>query len=446
MTKAGCRSIIVALVLLVTAGSVSLSAQAASDGPAPGQGALSTYTNDEYHFTFQYPSRLKPDLAFTTQRSWTFLDPGNLNGKSLGFGIFRADNTAEGGGDTRPWFAISQEVRVGISPDVSHCYSPGDATLPTVGAATINGVDFKVLRADPGSFSAMHTHQDATSYRVVHAGACFAVESVTSDGHEAATGTSGETPRIAAAAQAAAAEADAIIHTFRFTDLSGPGAASVGSSPGSISVPPGTGRVGFAAGATQGVVTGRIDAHATVGWLLGASADQPLMLNVESANHDLTLSVADMKSQAPLFNTQPTPSPWRAMLPDGGDYLIEIHGGATGEQYRLSISTPARITFEPGAVSAALEGRTPGGLPLDFVLRVQGGQTISLALHATGGAAALGAYALGGDGTSYVSAGDRQTSARFTVWHDEDCILEVVPTDDAEIHFTLDVTIPPERG
>ena len=425
----------VALALLVTAVS--------------GADVLSTYTNAEYHFTFQYPSRLEPDLAFTTGRSWTFLDPGNLNGKSLGFSIYSADNSAEGGGSTIPPFGITQEVRVGVSPDVAHCYAPNNLTLPTVGAATINGVRFKVLRADVGAFSAMHTRQDATSYRIVHDGACFAVESIVAESYVDGGGNIGETPRMAAAAQAAAIEADGVIHSFRFTDLPDAGASSVGSSPGGISVPPGTKRVAFAAGATQEVVTGKIDGGATVGWLLGASADQPLLLNVESPGHDLTLSVAGMKSGTHLFNTQPTPSPWQSMLPDTGDYLIEIHGGTAREDYRLSITAPARVTFRAGQVSAALIGKTPGGLPVDFVLRVQSGQTLTLALSAGGGAgaaAALRAYALGGDGTNYVSAGDQQTAARFTVWHDEDCIIEVVPTDSAERQFTLDVTIPPERG
>ncbi len=421
----------IVLTLLAAAGSAPLGAQAAD------KAGLTTYTNAEYHFSFQYPSRLKPDLSFTTATSWTFLDPGNLNGKSLGFDIYAADNSSEGGGNTKPWFAISQSVRVGISPDVAHCYVPNASMLPTVEAVTINGVDFKVLRADPAAFSAMHTRQDATSYRTIHDAACFAVESVVEEGHDAGSGTSGETPEVAAAVETAAAEADAIIHTFRFTDL--PAAAA---SP----VPT---RVAFAVGATRGVVTGRIDAGATAGWLVGAAAGQPLLLSVDAPNHDLALSVASVKSHAVLFNTQSTPSPWQALLPDTGDYLVQVHGGAATEDYRLSITTPARIAVGPDAVSAgfsaARSGHTPGGLPVDFVLRLLEGQTVSLALRA-GGGAVLRAYSLGRDGTAYLDPSDHRASASFMAGHDEDCIIEVVPTAGADLPFTLDVAIPPGLG
>ena len=428
-----------ALILILLPG--FLYAQAASS-PSAGAKALSTFTNAEYHFTFQYPSRLAPNFSFTTQQSWTFLDPGNKNGKSLSFDIFSSDNTADGGGTTKPWFAISQEVRVGISPDVADCYTPNDSTLPTVEAETINGLAFKVLRADVSAFSAMHTRQDATSYRIIHDAACFAVESVVEEGHEAASGNSGETQSVSDAVEAAATEADAIIHSFRFTDLS---AAAPGAGMGPVSVPPGTPRVTFAAGATQGVVTGHIDAGATVGWLIGAAADQPLLLEAQSPDHDLTLSVTDMTSHALLFNTQPTASPWQAMLPHTGDYLIEIHGGTTSQEYRLTVTTPARIPSNADRLSVQRAGRTPGGLPVDFVLRIENGQSVVLALHTSGGAASLRAFALGADATSYVTAA-QQTSARFMAAHDEDCIIEVVPADGAEVPFTLDVTIPYGRG
>lgn len=430
-----CTSAAAVLVVLGSLGLASLDAQATSDGSTSVAAALSTYTNAEYHFTFQYPAQLKPDFSFSTQQSWTFLDPGNLNGKSMRFEIFSADNSDEGGGKSVAFLGISQDVQVGISPDVAHCYDPSDASLPTVDRVTINGVEFKALHADVGAFSAMHTREDATSYRIVHAGACFAVESVTLESHEAGSGETEEASRIAAGARAAAAEADAIIHTFRFTDLPAAGATSANPR-----------RVTFAAGATQGAMTGAIDPGATIGYMIGASANQPLLLSVESANHDLTFSVENMKSQRPLFNTQPTPIPWQAVLPDTGDYLVQLHGGATRQAYRLVVTTPARITFLPGTVSAQRFGRTPGGLPVDFVVRVQGGQTVTLTLDARGGTAVLRAYALGGDGTSFVNAGDRQTTARFTVWHDGDVIVQVIPTDGAEVPFTLDVAIPPERG
>lgn len=431
-----------AVALLVAMGGGALGAQASSNGSVPSPMALTTYTNDEHHFSLKYPSHLAPTFGFTTQQSWSFLDVGDANGRTMTIDLYDADNSSEGGGRSKAYFAITRRVQIGISPEVAGCTATSGNTLPTAEEATINGVRFTVLRADPTAFASMHVGVDGTSYRAVHAGACFAIENVTLISRDMG---SEEPPRIAAGAESADREADAMIHSFRFTDLPTGGASPVAPSTGAISIPAGTTRVAFAEGATEGVVSGVIDAGATIGYLVGSSSDQPLLLDVESTNRDLTLSVTSAESHTPLPNMRPASNLWQALSPYTGDYFVEIHGGSASEHYRLAITIPARITFARGEVSARRTGRTPGGLPVDYVLRVQGGQALSLALHTSGGVGVLRVFALQ-DGAAEVRASDRRTSARVTLQQPADCVVEVVPADETEIQFTLDVTVPPGRG
>src|SRR5512140_2641071 len=54
---------------------------------------------------------------------------------------------------------------------------------------------------------------------------------------------------------------------------------------------PGATRIEFLTGATTGIVTGRLAAGATQNYVLQALQGQPMLVNVDSLNHDITLSI-----------------------------------------------------------------------------------------------------------------------------------------------------------
>ncbi len=132
--------------------------------------------------------------------------------------------------------------------------------------------------------------------------------------------------------------------------------------PTSVPAPtsiPGAVRIDFATGATAGVVTGELQPGEVQNFLVGASAGQPLMVSTGSYNNDVTFSVTGAKNGQILLDASQKLASWQTMLTETQDYLIRVYAGASAENFTLNVITPARITFDPGAVSATEIGDHP---------------------------------------------------------------------------------------
>ena len=128
------------------------------------------------------------------------------------------------------------------------------------------------------------------------------------------------------------------------------------------------------------------------------------------------------------------------MLAKTEDYLVQVYAGATTENFTLSIITPARIVFDPGAVTAQRSGSTPGGLNVAYVLRANAGQKMDLQLTAPDGNAVLSVYGYQ-DGQPYLRYVVEQTSFTMTLPATEDYIIQVVPRAGAVAPYTLKIKI-----
>ena len=126
-------------------------------------------------------------------------------------------------------------------------------------------------------------------------------------------------------------------------------------------------RIDFAAGATAGVVSGELQPGEVQNFLVGASAGQPLLVSTGSYNNDVTFSVTGVKDGKTLLDASQKLTSWETMLTETQDYLIRVYAGASAENFTLNVTTPARIDFAPGAVSATETGTTPGGLVVSYI-------------------------------------------------------------------------------
>ncbi|HEX2557570.1 MAG TPA: hypothetical protein VHK86_04550, partial [Nitrososphaera sp.] len=199
-------------------------------------------------------------------------------------------------------------------------------------------------------------------------------------------------------------------------------------------------RIKFATGATSGIQEGQIQAGQSQSFLVGAAAGQPLMVSVNSLNNDVTFSVTGVKDGKVLASKAEKLSSWQTMLTATQDYRIDIYGGASTENFTLNVITPARINFDPGAVSAKLSGTTPGGFNVSYVLRASAGQKMNLDLVAPGGNAVLSMYGYQ-DGQPYLRYVVEQTSFEFTLPATQDYIIQVVPRGGEVASYTLTVEI-----
>ena len=212
--------------------------------------------------------------------------------------------------------------------------------------------------------------------------------------------------------------------------------------PTNTSVPVDSGaiRIKFATGATSGIQEGKLQAEQSQSFLVGAAAGQPLMVSVNSLNNDVTFSVTGVKDGKVLVSRADQISTWQTMLTVTQDYRIELYAGASTEKFTLSITTPARINFDPGAVSAKLSGSTPGGWDVSYVLRASAGQKMKLDLTAPGGNAVLSMYGYQ-DGQPYLRYVVEQTSFEFTLPATQDYIIQIVPRAGEVASYILTVEI-----
>ena len=211
------------------------------------------------------------------------------------------------------------------------------------------------------------------------------------------------------------------------------------SAPAATAMPGGV-RINFPTGATAGTTQGQLQPGQVQNFLVGAAAGQPFMVSVNSLNNDVYFSVSGRQDGIVLLPASNKYSSWQTMLSKTEDYLVQVYAGATTENFTLNIITPARIVFDPGAVTAQRSGSTPGGLNVAYVLRANAGQKMDLQLTAPDGNAVLSVYGYQ-DGQPYLRYVVEQTSFTMTLPATQDYIIQVVPRAGAVAPYTLKIKI-----
>ena len=198
-------------------------------------------------------------------------------------------------------------------------------------------------------------------------------------------------------------------------------------------------RIAFLTGATTGVVTAPIQAGGTQVYVLQASQGQIMMVNVDSPNHDVTVSIKTQGGTS-MLSAAAAQSTWQQALPQTEDYYLTIRGGATTENFTLTVTIPSRIKFTAGADSAKVRGQTAGGYNVLYAAFATKGQKMSVNLDILSGDAALTIYGYT-DGTPYVRYVSEQTSFKFVLPSTQDYIIEVVPKAGSTVTYVMTLEI-----
>jgi hypothetical protein len=212
------------------------------------------------------------------------------------------------------------------------------------------------------------------------------------------------------------------------------------SLPTLTPLPAGIVRISFAAGATSGVAQGQLQATQIKTFILRAMQSQPMMVAVNSQNSDVTLAIQGYQDGRVLLPASNRYSTWQTILPVTEDYLIQVIGGASTENFYLSVNIPSRIIFASGATSATVSGPTPGGFAVIYVLRASGGQTMSVVLQVPQDSGALSIYGYS-DGQPMVRSVMNQTAFTTKLPSTQDYIIEVVPFYGHVINYSMTVMV-----
>ena len=171
-------------------------------------------------------------------------------------------------------------------------------------------------------------------------------------------------------------------------------------------------------------------------YALTAMAGQPIILNVDSPNQDVSLAFFDQGGNEMLSPSQRLRA-WQTLVPESQDYYILVFGGESQELYTLTIEIPARLS--PGAGNISKDGWTSGGRSNAYVLEVSQGQTLDVVLYAArDGVLNIRGY---DDGQVYLPIEDNATLFSMQSPFTQDYIISVTPTKGHDIGYSLLVSV-----
>ncbi len=138
--------------------------------------------------------------------------------------------------------------------------------------------------------------------------------------------------------------------------------------------------IAFTPGTTAAVVTGTVQPGQVISYTLSAAQWQPMILNLEFPSFDVFLGVYEP-------NSNPVVPPgnhwvhWQGLLPNTEVYTIQVNGGATTENYTLTIKIAQRIQFSLGQSSITLNGTNVNGYVFSYAFKANAGQEMTVTLN-----------------------------------------------------------------
>ncbi len=198
-------------------------------------------------------------------------------------------------------------------------------------------------------------------------------------------------------------------------------------------------RIVFLNGATVGAVSAPIQPGQTQNYVLQAFQNQPMYVYVGSPNSDVTLAIT-RQDGVTILSAAARQISWQGSLLQSGDYYLTVYGGASSENFTLTVTIPSRIQFAQGTDSATLSGKTVAGYNVSYAISAAKGQDMSVDLSNLSGIASLSVYGFT-DGQQYLRSETGQTSYHFSLPSTQDYIIVVVPAASNVVSYTLTVTI-----
>jgi hypothetical protein len=211
------------------------------------------------------------------------------------------------------------------------------------------------------------------------------------------------------------------------------------TNPPAATNTPETGRIVLLTGATQGVVTGHVNANQTLTFTARAAQNQILiaMLSTPSGNAVMEIVGADGNE---LLDGSKGWTSFRTLLPKTQDYSFRVIGGNSGQDFTLSVNFAVPVQFASGADSATYEGQTAGGYAVTYTVYAQKNQDLHVKVNTDPDDAALTIWGFN-DGNPYARAQNGVTDFSLDLPRTQYYIIEVVPQGGRVINYELEIEV-----
>lgn len=198
-------------------------------------------------------------------------------------------------------------------------------------------------------------------------------------------------------------------------------------------------RILFQGEATAAVEQGTVQPGQVIHYVLGAQANQAMILLLGSTNQDVTLAVYEADGNT-LVDPAKKWNQFQWHLPTTEDYRIEVIGGATVENYSLTVKIASRINFVSGGTSATVSGSTVAGYVISYAIYCNSGQTMTLTLTAPANSASLDVFGLA-YGQLLLQETAKATSWTGSLPATQDYIIEIVPNAGQVLSYSLTISV-----
>ncbi len=198
-------------------------------------------------------------------------------------------------------------------------------------------------------------------------------------------------------------------------------------------------RIEFIKGTTQTVLTGKIQAGQTLSYAIWVAAEQPMIIQVDSANQDAKLSIRGANGIV-LLPASSNQSYWQGLAPTSQDYFIDLQGGSAAVGFSLNLTIMARIRFAAGETRTVLKGLTEGGYAVSYVFHANQGQKMDVTLNVPPDSAALSIWGFD-DGQPYARAQSGITDFSLNLPTTQDYVVSIVPFGGTAVEYNMTVRI-----
>jgi len=213
--------------------------------------------------------------------------------------------------------------------------------------------------------------------------------------------------------------------------------------PGSAATPTATPRpatrITFLSGATVGVVSAPIGAGQTQSYVLDVFQAQPMLVRLQSASSDVTVSI-QYEDGTTLLAPSAHQNLWRGNLPKTGDYYLTVHGGTSAENFTLVVTVPLPVHFAQGTDSLTIHGKTVAGYDVGYAVYARKGQSMSVNIERISSKGSLAVYGFQ-DGLQYLRSDAGQKGLDLVLPVTQDYIVSIVPLDGSVLDFIVTITI-----
>lgn len=223
--------------------------------------------------------------------------------------------------------------------------------------------------------------------------------------------------------------------------------------------PPGSPiRIQFPPGGTSATVSGSVQFPDRPQYVLRALTGQEMTVEIFSPGGQANFAIQGVSDGQPYKRLENESRSFTFRLPTTQDYLISVAtpGGATNYDLRVTVVTarplpaePIRIQFPPGGTSATVEGVVQPLQMIDYALRAQAGQEMTVQISSPRGAANFAITGLS-DGQAYKRLVNKDRYYSFRLPITQDYVITVA-TGAGVVDYSLTVTVvtpgpPPPPG